>query len=291
MFTQSLSSFSTGANAVHEVFHIGLEVAELGLTLFMIGSVSVSVPSDPWRPSIKFNIILNSRSLGTGPILFAPVSELYGRRIAILPAFFISACFAFSTATAKDAQTIFVSRFFCGFFGSAPIAVTAGSLSDIWEPKMRGTAMTVYAMAVIVGPLVAPVVGSAFVTTADLGWRWTEYVGRVQSLGPVVLFNGDFGGADLRIEQITGILILTILVADIFFLDETYAPTLLSRKAQHMRAAQGQWAVHAKHEEMQLDMKELATKYLLRPMTLIFCEPICFLMCLYASFVFGMIYM
>jgi MFS family permease len=36
--------------------------------------------------------------------------------------------------------------------------------------------MTIYAMAVIVGPLVAPLVGSAFATTEGLGWRWTEYV-------------------------------------------------------------------------------------------------------------------
>ena len=117
-----------------------------------------------------------SHRLGTGPLFFAPLSEVYGRRIAILPAFFISACFAFSTAIAKDAQTIFISRFFCGFSGSAPIAVTAGSLSDIWPPKQRGKAMTVYAMAVITGPLLVPVVGSAFVTAKGLGWKWTEYV-------------------------------------------------------------------------------------------------------------------
>jgi MFS family permease len=108
-------------------------------------------------------------------MLFAPLSEVYGRKISILPAFFVSACFAFATATAMDPQTIFISRFFCGFFGSAPIAVTAGSLSDIWPPKHRGKAMTAYALAVIVGPLVAPIVGSAFVTSS-LGWRWTEYV-------------------------------------------------------------------------------------------------------------------
>ncbi|KIW13408.1 hypothetical protein PV08_08596 [Exophiala spinifera] len=237
--TWASSIFSTGANSVHHEFGIGLEVAELGLTLFMIG-------------------------LGTGPVLFAPLSELYGRRIAILPAFFVSACFAFATATAKDAQTIFISRFFCGFCGSAPVAVTAGILSDIWIPKERGKAMTIYAMAVITGPLVAPVVGGAFVTAEGLGWRWTEYI--------------------------TGILISCILVADVLFLDESYAPILLSRKARLMRV-RGSWAVHSKHEEWEFSIRELTSRYLLRPLMLISLEPICFLMCLYASFVFGMIYM
>ena len=148
--TWASSIYSTSTKAVSERFQISLEVAELGLTLFMLGQ-------------------------GIGPLLFAPLSEVYGRRITILPAFFISACFAFATATAQNSQTIFISRFFSGFFGAAPVAVTAGSFSDMWPPRHRGKAMTAYASAVIVGPLVAPTVGSAFVASS-MGWRWTEYV-------------------------------------------------------------------------------------------------------------------
>jgi MFS transporter, DHA1 family, multidrug resistance protein len=91
--------------------------------------------------------------------------------------------------------------------------------------------------------------------------------------------------------QITGILICSIFVVDVFLLDETYAPTLLSNKARRMRIEKGNWAIHSKHEEADVSFKEIATKYMVRPLMLIFLEPICFLMCLYASFVFGMIYM
>ena len=76
-----------------------------------------------------------------------------------------------------------------------------------------------------------------------------------------------------------------------FFLDETYAPTLLGNKARRTRLDSGDWAVHSKAEETDFTMKELATKYLVRPLILLCLDPICFLMCLYASFVFGMIYM
>ena len=138
----------------------------------MIGYVLLLYPTR--KRQLISSLFLNR--VGTGPILLAPLSELHGRRIAIVPAFFLSACFAFLTATAKDSQTNFISRFFCGFFGSAPIAVTAGSLADIWAPRQRGKAMTIYAMVVITGPLVAPVVGSAFVVSPGLGWRWTGYV-------------------------------------------------------------------------------------------------------------------
>ena len=89
--------------------------------------------------------------------------------------------------------------------------------------------------------------------------------------------------------QITGIIIMSILAADIFYLDESFAPILLTQKARGLRI-KGNWTLHSKHEESDFHLKELAQKFLFRPFAM-FVEPICFLMCLYASFVFGIIYM
>ncbi|KAL2062639.1 hypothetical protein VTL71DRAFT_5711 [Oculimacula yallundae] len=45
----------------------------------------------------------------------------YGRKPSVLIPYFIAACFSFGTATAKDIQTILITRFFTGFFGAAPV--------------------------------------------------------------------------------------------------------------------------------------------------------------------------
>jgi len=45
--------------------------------------------------------------------------------------YFIAACFSFGTATAKDIQTVLITRFFAGLFGSAPVTNTGGVLGDI----------------------------------------------------------------------------------------------------------------------------------------------------------------
>ena len=68
--------------------------------------------------------------------------------------YFIAACFSFGTASAKDIQTILLTRFFAGIFGSAPVTNTGGVLGDIWSPQQRGTAIVGYAFAVVGGPTI-----------------------------------------------------------------------------------------------------------------------------------------
>ena len=140
--------------AVHQIaaeYHVGTEVTLLGLSLLLVG-------------------------FGLGPLIWAPLSEVYGRKPAVLIPYFLAAVFSFGTATSKDIQTILITRFFAGFFGSAPVTNTGGVLGDIWAPEQRGTAIVFYAFAVVGGPVLGPIIGGA-VVQSYLRWRWTEYVG------------------------------------------------------------------------------------------------------------------
>ncbi len=64
----------------------------------------------------------------------------------MLPAMFALGLLSIGTAVGKNAQTIFITRFFAGLFGSAPVSNVSAALGDIWEPKARGTAVTFYAV-------------------------------------------------------------------------------------------------------------------------------------------------
>jgi DHA1 family multidrug resistance protein-like MFS transporter len=144
--TWASSVFSPGLGQIAEQFNVSTEVATLGLTLLLLG-------------------------FGVGPLLWAPLSEVYGRKTAVLTPYFIAACFSFGTATAKDIQTIMITRFFAGFFGSAPVTNTGGVLGDLYSPGQRGIAMAGYALAVVGGPVLGPIVGSAVVVQPFLRWR------------------------------------------------------------------------------------------------------------------------
>jgi MFS family permease len=109
-----------------------------------------------------------------GPCVWAPVSEIWGRKWSMLPAMVGLGIFSIGTAVSTNATSIFVTRFFGGFFGSAPVSNVSAALGDIWRPKARGTAVTFYAVAVVGGPTLGPVIGSALTASKGLGWRWTE---------------------------------------------------------------------------------------------------------------------
>jgi multidrug resistance protein len=237
--TWASASYSAGTSQIAEQFHVGTQVAVLGTTLFLVG-------------------------FGLGPLLWAPLSEVYGRRQAVLIPMFFSICFSFATATAENLQTIMITRFFGALFASAPVTNTGGVLGDLYSPEFRGVAMAGYAMAVVGGPTLGPIVSAAVVAQPWLGWRWTEYL--------------------------TGILQAFVLVMAIIFTDESYPPKLLVDKARRLRHETGNWALHAEFEEWDVDISDLARKFLVRPLQLL-CTPICLLVALYASFCYGILYM
>lgn len=149
--TWSTAIYAPAVDPIASQFHVGTEVSLLGVTFLMLG-------------------------LGLGPMIFAPLSEVYGRKPAVLIPYFLAGVFSIGTATAKDVQTILITRFFAGLFGSAPVTNTGGVLGDVWAPEQRGNALVGYAFAVVGGPTLGPIAGSAIVQSY-LGWRWTEYVG------------------------------------------------------------------------------------------------------------------
>lgn len=223
------------------------------------------------------------RSLGLGPLLWAPISEVYGRRLAALPSFFIGAVFTFGTATAKDIQTILITRFFAAFFASAPLVNTGGVLADLYQPKDRTLAMIGYQMSVVGAPLLAPIVGAAMIEN-NVSWRWLEYVSHLNQLRA---FSRSLTN---QIEQMTGIMMLSVLLLNALLVEETYANSLLAYKARCLRLETGNWALHAKHEEWNATIGELAMKYLVRPFQLTV-TPICFVVNLYLSFIYTIVYM
>ena len=110
--TFASSIFSAASTAVGEEFHVGREVVTLGTSLFVLG-------------------------YAVGPSVFAPLSELYGRRFPVIFAAFGFGIFNTAVAISKDYQTLIISRFFAGFMGSAPLALCGAVFTDMYNNEVR----------------------------------------------------------------------------------------------------------------------------------------------------------
>ncbi|GAB1218229.1 hypothetical protein ATERTT37_007482 [Aspergillus terreus] len=221
--------FSAAVGQVSEDFGISREVATLGVTLYVLG-------------------------FAAGPTLWAPASELIGRKWPIMVGVFGYSIFTIATATAKDVQTLMLTRFFAGMFSASPIAIVPAAYADIYNNSTRGIAIAMFAMAVFVGPFASPFTGG-FITQSYLHWRWTMYI-----------------------SAIMGFLGLVLLL---LFYKETYPPVLLIEKAATLRRQTRNWGIHAKQDEVELDLRELINVNFSRPFRMLFTEPIVFLVTLY----------
>lgn len=167
-------------------------------------------------------------------------------------------------AVGKDLQTVMICRFFSGFMGACPLTCVGAVFADMFDNRTRGIAITVFSIAVFSGPLLAPFIGG-FINQSYLGWRWTEYI-----------------------VAIMGFLGFGLLI---FFLEETYPPVVLVNKAAELRRRTKNWGIHAKQDEIEINVRELLEKNLSRPIRMLFTEPIVLLLSIYMAFIYGLLYL
>ncbi|KAL4972901.1 major facilitator superfamily domain-containing protein [Aspergillus desertorum] len=137
-------------------------------------------------------------------------------------------------------------------------------ICHIYDNRHRGLAITIFTMMVFTGALFAPFIGG-FVVDSYLGWRWTEYL--------------------------AGILGAAAFALDFFFVYETYPPVILIRKAEELRRRTKNWGIHAKQEEVEIDLGELIANNFSRPVRILFSEPVLLLLSIYMAFLYGLLYL
>lgn len=236
--TFASSSPSGCFGSISKEFNVSTEVAGLTITLFLLGYCA-------------------------GPLIFAPLSEFYGRRWIFYISFALYLVFNFLCAFAPNLGALLVGRFLTGTFVSAPLSNAPGVLADLWDPLQRANAMAGFSAMVYVGPALGPVIAGFLELKED--WRWSFYV---------LLWLGG----------VTAVLMLTI--------PETYAPTVLYNKAKRMRKAKipGYENVRAEVENDQRTLVDIYKVAITRPWIILF-DPISLLCAIYMAVVYTLLYM
>ncbi|PGG99363.1 hypothetical protein AJ79_08557 [Helicocarpus griseus UAMH5409] len=233
------SAYTGGAQQIMQEFKVSNEVFTLGVSLFVLG-------------------------FAVGPLIWAPMSELFGRQFIFVGTYCALTAFNGACAGAKNIESLIIFRFFAGSFGASPLTNAGGIIADMFSASDRGFAMGLFALCPFLGPVLGPIIGGFLGMTE--GWRWVE--------GFLAIFSG------------------ALWILGSFVVPETYAPVLLRKRADRLSKLTGKvYRSKTDIEQGKITVSEAFWTSLLRPWILLFREPIVFLLSTYMAIVYGTLYM
>ncbi|KAJ4384489.1 hypothetical protein N0V86_000088 [Didymella sp. IMI 355093] len=196
-----------------------------------------------------------------GPLIIAPLSEMYGRLPLYHSCNLLFIIFTIAAAVSTNMSMFIVFRFLMGTVGGAPMVLGGGTIADLIERERRGTAMAVWMMGPTIGPCIGPVIGG-FLTVAK-GWRWNFWL--------VAIVAGAF------------------FIMSLILMSETSASVILERKAKKLRKETGNDKLRSKLDSG-LTPKELFRFSIVRPAKMLTRSTICFAISLYVAITYTYLY-
>jgi len=187
-----------------------------------------------------------------GPLIFAPLSELWGRNPLYYGSFLMFCLANLGCALSPNIAAFLCFRLIAGLFGLSAVANCGGSITDLWPQSHRSVPFALFTAASFCGPVLGPIVGGFL--TQNESWRWSFWL----------------------VFIVATVIYIVVVVS----LPETYAPRLIERKT--FRAG-----VNIPREPRSTRFAQS----LLRPWIMLFTEPILFLFSLYMAFIYGVLFL
>ncbi|KAK8061900.1 hypothetical protein PG994_008266, partial [Apiospora phragmitis] len=266
-------NWSDGTKMVHvATVSIFVLIANLASTMFAPGVADLALEFHVTDTIVVLmTVSIYVLGFALGPLILAPLSELYGRLIVYHGCNVGYIGFTFGCAFSTNVAMFLVFRFLAGTMASGPLSVGGGTVADLYPPQLRGKAMSMFSLGPLLGPasspprslsVIGPIVGGY--VSQYIGWRWTFRI----------------------------ILILAGLSAasTLLFTRETNGSVLLQRKAAKLRRATGNAQLRPKTAK-QLTPREMLMAAIVRPIKLLVFSPIVLLMSLYTGIIFGLIFL
>lgn len=201
-----------------------------------------------------------------GPLLIAPLSEIYGRYPVFNIANLVFIIGVVISALTNSPSTFIFSRFLTGFAVAGNVLGPA-IVGDIFKSDERGSGMSLIMLAPLLGGAIGPAIGGAIAET--LGWRNILWMSAILAIIAELLF--------------------------FLLLRETYKVPILQKRAARLRKVTGADTLkcafdnEAKEKASQLWWSVLRTS-IKRPVVVMLDSVVLQIMALFGGFVFTFYY-
>lgn len=119
---------------------------------------------------VNLTISIFTFILATSQFIIGPLTDTRGRKAILIPGLILFLIGSFICFLATEYYVFLFGRIVQAFGISAGSVVAAAVIGDIYSPKDRGGAMSVYQTMVFLGPVLGPLIGSFMSGFFD--WHW-----------------------------------------------------------------------------------------------------------------------
>jgi multidrug resistance protein len=200
-----------------------------------------------------------------GPLLIGPISEVYGRKPVLHATNVWFLVWNIACGFTHNKALLIAARLLAGFGASAVYALAGGVLGDVWRPEQRGRSLGLYILVPLLGAAVGPIIGG-FITEGTT-WRWMFWS--------------------------TSLLQGVMVILSFALFHETHGPTILRRRAKHLRKTTGNTRYSTEVER--LDSAHSASWVIMRsisrPVRLLLFHPIVQIQACLSAFNYGLTYL
>jgi DHA2 family multidrug resistance protein len=135
---------------------------------YMQGSLSASFDEITW----VLTSYITAAAIMTAPVGW--MASRFGRKhlfVACLIGFTITSMMC---GAAQTLHQMVLFRLFQGMFGAALVPLSQATMLDIYPIEQRGSAMAIWGVGVMIGPILGPTLGGYL--TEMYNWRWVFYI-------------------------------------------------------------------------------------------------------------------
>ena len=166
---------------------------------------------------------------------------------------------------ARNFSMLLAFRFITGFVGSPVLATGGATIADLYKPSKQAYGIGIWGISAVFGPALGPLVGGF--AAESKGWKWPIW----------------------ELMWLSGFCFIFLALC----LPETSSSNILYRRTVRIRKLTGNTKVKCEPEIEAEGMtgREIVLMVFIRPFTLSFTEPICFLLNLYLALIYGLLYL